>query len=270
VGIAPLLIVTVLHAGDADLSRLSPVEVKDRAETAFAEGSRRHDDPDAARPYFRTAAACFDELRLRGAANATLYRNLGNSYLLGGDLPHAILSYRRGLHFAPGDRGLTSGLEAARGLVNYPAGNPLGRPGPAGQASWLGRMEGEWLIAGAAVLYIAACVGLTRWLMTRRRLLLAGSLVALTGAGLLTVVAVSEVAGKPFGSLVVIAEDGVLLRKGDSLSFPPRYQTPVNRGVEGQLLAERGKWLQIELSGGEAGWLMSEYALIDRDSRQGR
>jgi hypothetical protein len=102
--------------------------------------------------------------------------------------------------------------------------------------------------------------------MTRRRLLLAGSLAALSGAGLLTFVAVSDAAGKPSKPLVVIAEDGVLLRKGDGLSFPPRYPTPVNRGVEGQLLAERGKWLQIELSGGEVGWLMREYALVDRES----
>jgi hypothetical protein len=266
VGIAPFLIVILLNGSDADLTRLAAVEVKDRAETAFAEGSRRRDDPDAARPYFRTAAACFDELRRRGAGNATLYRNLGNAQLLAGDLPRAILSYRRGLHFAPGDHDLNVGLEAARGLVSYPPGSQLGQPGPAGRASWLARMEGEWVIAGAALLYTVACIALTRWLMTRRRMLLAGSLAALSGAGLLTFVAVSEAAGKPSGPLVVIAEDGVLLRKGDGLSFPPRYPTPVNRGVEGQLLGERGKWLQIELSGGEVGWLMREYTLVDRES----
>ena len=264
-GIAPVLIAAVLHAADAELSRLSPVEVKDRAETAFAEGSRHRDDPDVARPYFRKAAACFDELRQRGAANAQLYRNLGNSYLLGGDLPQAVLSYRRGLRFAPGDRDLNAGLEAARGLVRYPPGSQLGQPGPAGQASWLARREGDWLIAGAALLYVGACVALTRWLMTRRRLLLAGSLAALSAAALLTFVAVSEAAGKASGPLVVIAEDGVLVRKGDGLSFPPRYQSPVNRGVEGRLLTERGKWLQIELSGGEVGWVMREYALVDRE-----
>lgn len=266
-GIAPFLIVAALHAGEVDLTRLTPTELKDRGEAAFADGSRHRDDPDAARPCFHSAANCFEELRRRGARNATLYRNLGHSYLLCGDLPQAILSYRRGLRFTPGDGDLNAGLLVAREHVTYPPGSRLGRPGPAGRASWLARVSGEWVVAGAAFFYIGACASLTRWLMTRRGLVLAAALAALVGAGLLTAVAVAEARGTPSGPLVVIADDGVLLRRGDSLSYPPRYETPINRGVEGHLLAERGNWLQIELSGGEAGWVMREYVLVDEDSK---
>jgi hypothetical protein len=63
--------------------------------------------------------------------------------------------------------------------------------------------------------------------------------------------------------LVVIADDGVLLRKGNGLSYPPRYETPLNRGVEARLLVSRGDWLQIELEGGEIGWVPREYARVD-------
>ena len=52
-------------------------------------------------------------------------------------------------------------------------------------------------------------------------------------------------------------------RKGDGLAFPPRYGAPLNRGVEARLLFERGDWLQIELSGGEVGWVPRAYALVD-------
>jgi tetratricopeptide (TPR) repeat protein len=260
-----LLIIAALHAGDVDLSRLTPVEVKDRGEAAFAEGVRHRDDPDAARPHFRAAAACYSELRRRGARNATVYRNLGNAYLLAGDLPQAILSYRRGLQLAPGDRNLDTGLEAARERVSYPAGSRLGRPGPAGQASVLARVGGTWLVGGGALLYVGACVGFTRWLMTRRGGLLVAALVALFGAGFLTLLSVREASTVATGPLVVIAEDGVLLRRGDSLSYPPRYETPVNRGVEGHMLTARGNWLQIELSGGETGWVMREYVLVDEE-----
>ena len=52
-----------------------------------------------------------------------------------------------------------------------------------------------------------------------------------------------------------------LLRAGNGLSYPPRYETPLNRGVEARLLFARGAWLQIELSGGEIGWVPAAYTI---------
>jgi hypothetical protein len=63
--------------------------------------------------------------------------------------------------------------------------------------------------------------------------------------------------------VVVIAADGVLLRKGNGPSFPPRFDTPLNRGVEASLLYRRGDWLQIELSGGEVGWVPAGSAVVE-------
>ena len=63
---------------------------------------------------------------------------------------------------------------------------------------------------------------------------------------------------------MVIARDGVLLRRGNGEVFPTRYETPVNRGVEGRLRFERGGWVQIELSGGEIGWVPGDSVSIDR------
>jgi hypothetical protein len=260
-----LLTVVALFAAEPDLSALTPAEVAARGEAAFAEGVRRRDEPDAARKQFRLAVTCFEELRNRGASNATLYRNLGSSYLLADDLPRAILSYRRGLQLVPGDHDLTVALEAARGRVDYAAGSRLGQQLAAGGSRWPAAVVGHWLIGGAALLYAAACVGATRWLMTRRRTPLAAAFGAFLAAGLLTALAVRGLSGKAEGPLVVIAEDGVLLRRGDSLSYPPRFEAPLNRGVEGHLLTSRGKWLQIELAGGEAGWVLREYALVDAD-----
>lgn len=264
-----LLTAAFLLAADPDLAGLSPAEVAARGEAAFADGARHRDDPDAARKQFRLAATCFEELYRRGARNPTLYRNLGSSYLLADDLPHAILAYRRGLQLAPGDRELNTGLRAARGRVNYPNGSRLGRQLADAGSRWAAGVTGDWLIGGAAILYAAACVGVTRWLMTRRGALLATAVVALVGAGLLTALAVRGLSGKSEGPLVVIADNDVLLRRGDSLSYPPRFETPLNRGVEGHLLTTRGKWVQIELAGGEVGWVMREYVLLDADESDG-
>jgi hypothetical protein len=68
---------------------------------------------------------------------------------------------------------------------------------------------------------------------------------------------------EPTEPLVVIADDGVLLRKGHNLHFPPRFETPVNRGVEARLLFEHGDWLQIQLAGGEVGWVPRKLVLVD-------
>ncbi len=263
-GVGSLLMIAALLAGGPDLADRTPAEVKDRAEAAFAEGVRRRDDPAAARKHFQAAADAFAELRRRGARNPTLYRNLGNSYLLAGDLPHAILSYHRGLRLDPGDRELGEGLRAARERVTYSPEGTLGRPGPAA-LPWTTRVRDEWLVGGAALLYATACAGLTRWLMTRRGALLAAALTSLLGAGLLTAFAVRGARDAPPGPLVVLAEDGVLLRRGNSLSYPPRYETPLNRGVEGHLLFDGGSWVQVEVPGGEPGWVMREYVLVDEE-----
>jgi hypothetical protein len=63
---------------------------------------------------------------------------------------------------------------------------------------------------------------------------------------------------------VVIADDGVLVRRGNGLAYPPRYETPVNRGVEARLLFARGDWLKIELASGDSGWVPRRYTLLDR------
>src|SRR5262249_34338620 len=56
---------------------------------------------------------------------------------------------------------------------------------------------------------------------------------------------------------------GVRLRRGGGATSPPRYDTPLNRGVEARLLFARGDWLQVELAGGEVGWVPRRSVLIE-------
>jgi tetratricopeptide (TPR) repeat protein len=248
------------------LSPLSDREVLERAEAEFEEGVHLRQARDQAQPHFRNAAGYLDELRQRGVRNAALYRNLGNAYLLADDLPHAILSYRRGLLLAPNDLDLRDSLAEARERVAYPASGDLGRPRSDDRPPWLPHLRFNWLMFAAVTCYVLGCVGVTRWRMVRRGRLLSVGLLALLLAGVLSgwlMLRAEEWRESEEHPLVVIARDGVLLRRGNGAAFPPRYDTPVNRGVEGRLVINRGGWVQIELSGGQIGWVPRAAVFMD-------
>jgi hypothetical protein len=240
-----------------------------QAEESFAEGVRRREEPDQARPLFRRSADLFEELRRRGAANPALFRDQGSACLLADDLPGAILAYRRGLRLAPNDRGLQELLAAARAQVVYKQPGAFARPPAPSLPPWLPRLP----LRGALVLTFAAYalgwLSVARWVMLRRGPWLSLGLTAFAVMALLALAVAAEewherdLDERP---VVVIAQDGVLLRKGNGLAYPRRHETPLNRGVEARLLFQRGEWAQIELSGGETGWVPRGYVLIDRPS----
>jgi hypothetical protein len=253
------LLVAADGGADAELLR--------QAREAFAEGVGQREDADQARPLFRRSADLFEDLRRRGAANPALFRDQGNACLLADDLPGAILAYRRGLRLAPNDRALQQLLADAREQVVYAQPGAFARPPITLRPPWLPRLPVSAGLLLTWTFYTLAWLGLARWWMLRRGRFLSLGLVALAVALLLALAVGAQAmrdrdaADRP---LVVIADDGVLLRKGNGMAYPRRYELPVNRGVEARLLFERGDWVQIELSGGEVGWVPRAYVLIDR------
>ncbi|HEX5269988.1 MAG TPA: SH3 domain-containing protein [Gemmataceae bacterium] len=237
------------------------------AEEAFAEAVRQRDDADKARPLFRKSADLFEELRRAGAANPALFRDEGNARLLAGDLPGAILAYRRGLRLAPDDRALQRLLAAAREQVVYKQSGAFGRPPVSLLPPWLPRLPARGVLLLACAAYAFGWVSLARWRMVRRGKWLTAALASFAVAALLGLaLGAGEARERDLDArpLAVVAQDGVLLRKGNGLAYPRRYETPLNRGVEARLLFERGDWVLIELSGGETGWVPRAYVLIDR------
>ncbi len=242
-------------------------DLAQRAADAFQRGLEQRQRQEKSRALFEQAARNYEELRRRGARNALLERNLGNCYLLAGDVPRAILAYRRGLRLSPNDRALRTNLAAARERVIFLEGSSLGRPPEELRPAWLPNAPRS-LFAVAAGGYTGLWLCLARWFMVRRGRWLAGGLGGLAiavGAALLLAAALRAESSKP---VVVIAADGVLLRKGNGRSFPPRYDTPLNRGVEASLLYQRDGWLQIELSGGEIGWVSLAEAVVEQTGDQ--
>jgi hypothetical protein len=270
VGVAAAILTLLLAAAAAPaVPDGSDAELAEHARAAFDEGRRLRDGGESGEKEFQTAAACYEQLRARGVENATLYANLGDAYVLADDLPRAILAYRRGLRQTPHDAGLLTRFTAARALVAYSANHPLGRPAPEPHPPWLLRVASLWLLLGSFLCYGGVCAGVTRWLMTRRgRWLVAAAACLLAGVlpTALLVDAERRRGAEAERTLVVVKDDDVLLRKGDGLKYPKRYDATVNRGVEATLVNERqeGQWVQIELAGGEIGWVPRRFVLIDR------
>jgi hypothetical protein len=263
----PLLTLVLLAAPSIDAT---DADLASRAAEAFAAGVQERGEPERARAHFKESAALYDELRRRGVHNPLLYCNLARAQLLAGDLPSAILSLHRGLRLSPRDRELTSTLEAARSQVLYREDSALGRPT---RSSWTGLGSGGWLL-GAAVAWLLTWVALARYWMMREVWLLTVSGTALLAAIVLTVLgalaARTEAAESARTRVVIAAPEGVLLRKGPGWrvkgqepAYPPRYPTPLPRGVEAHLLHEHGDWLRIELAGGEIGWVGTSTVLRD-------
>src|SRR5439155_1704350 len=112
-------------------------------------GSRRRPRrPHRATPWCNTSASawtCPSWNRRRGAHNPILYRNLGHAHLLAGELPEAILAYRRGLRLDPANGDLQNGLAAAHSQVLY-APDGFGRPPADSGLPGLPRLRPEWLL----------------------------------------------------------------------------------------------------------------------------
>jgi hypothetical protein len=253
-----LTLALAVHASEA-----SDRDLAEKAENAFAEGLRLRERNDRGVRSFRAAAGALEELRHRGISNALLYRDLGNAHLLAGDLPRAILAYRQGLRLHPSDRILREALAGAREQVVFAEGSVVGRPAEILANGW-------WMVPGpgalflaAALAYAGACICLTRWRMVRREKFLVAGLVFAALAVPPTWVSTERWRVGPPRPIVVLSRNGVLLRKGNGLMFPPWFDTPLMRGVEAELVFQRDGWLQIELPGGEIGWVRAADAVVE-------
>lgn len=231
-----------------------------QAQTAF-QAAKQTSDPKAARQGFCAAAEHYEKLVRMGVANADIFNNQGNAYWLCGDLPRAILAYRRGLRLAPRDAGLRQSLAFARDQANSDSADRLNIG-----TSWITYLSLPLLLSMAFASYAGASVAFTRWLMVSGTRYLCLTIILFFAAALLSAVATMQYREALYESehpLVVIARDGLILRKGNGASYSPARESPLNRGLEAHMLYRRGNWLQIALPGGEVGWISEKEAVVD-------
>jgi len=234
---------------------------EDCARAEFANGVAERENDLKARQHFKQAATIYSNLQTNWwQSSEDLSLNEGNSWLLAGDIPRAILAYRRGLNLDLDRAELRQGLAYARSRVDF-AGDDRARLTPRPES--FGWLRGPLRRFGLFALAATSAIGwfsLTRWRMTRSRSALfvaVGFLalaVALAAGRLLDAEARRQAAHEPFA--ITVRE--VVLRQGDGPSFAPRRDSPLPAGVEMTVRIDRGHWVQVELADGTLGWLPTD------------
>jgi len=217
--------------------------------------------------WFRQVAADFAELRHRGFHSAALASNEGNACLLANDVPGAILAYRQGLNLSPNDIRLRSALAYARTQVLYQPHSNLGKLSAERWPVWLPRPTPMMAWVSLGCLYALACVTGTLWWMTRQRgpLLASGVCLLLsTALGAWLAWQRSAQADDLAHPVGVVADDHVYVLKGNGPLYEKRYDTPLNQGVEVRRRFLRHGWVQVELAGGQVGWLPEKAVKFDQ------
>jgi hypothetical protein len=278
------LIAYLLAASPGLPEHCSDQQLAEQAAVAYRHGLQTQANAFQSRQAFARAAQLYDLLRRRGIDNPALERNLGQAHLLAGDLPHAIVAFRRGLAIDPNDFDLADLLEAARDRVIYTTTGPFGRPPADDWPPWLPRPGPRTLLWWLLILHTLACIALTRWWMTRQSWLmtLASSLFSsAVFVGVCLYLDERQRQSDQTHPVVVIAADRVMLHKGNGARYPwydasagawqegsgtiPPDAPALNRGVEARLRFDKGDWVQIELTGGEIGWVRRGEVVIDCD-----
>jgi len=242
-------------------------------------------DRSAAEAKFREAAGAWREAaRIGGIHNVKLETNIANASLLAGDVPGAILAYRRALKIDPADRDVLAGLAAARrsaGTEALALGQSLSKKGEPGRVGGVrGAVESigglvresiEWgtrivplrLLLGAAIVcYVGLFLALA--LRVSGKLRVPNAALALMVAILLVALApliTNEVRAAGREEAVVIVPN-VIARNGPAELYDAAFQEPLRAGLEVAIVESRGAWTKIRLRDGREAWLRGDALAI--------
>ena len=216
-------------------------------------------DAKAKKLYVRAAMHYEKIVAAGGIRNAKLYYNLGNAYLLKGDLGRAVVNYRRAEKLDSADADIQKNLAFARSRRIDKVQVQTQRKVMRTLFFWhydfsLGaRFLAGCIAFGGLFVFLTLLVWLGR--PGVRNGLAAGAAISFIIAGcFLASVGVESVyeAKQPCG---VIVAESVVARQGDGANYLPSFKEPLHAGTEFELIEQRMGWMDIQLSDGSQGWV---------------
>lgn len=234
-------------------------ELLNRANRAFEQALDVRDQQQAW-GYVQQAIVAYEQLAASGLQNAKLYYNLGNAYFHLNDLGQAILYYRRGLRLEPNNPRLQANLQYARSRrVDQIEASPQ-------RYLWRSILfwHDDFSLGTQTFLAVLGYVLFWVWAGMRLRWPRLPLAWGLSGAALLCLLFTASTVAVHYTNAttqagVIVVEEAVV-RKGNGESYALQLPAPLHRGMEFDVLEDRGAWLHIQLVNGTTGWIRREHA----------
>ncbi len=198
-----------------------------------------------------------------GISNAKLYYNIGNSYLLAGDLGMAIYNYKRGIRLDPSDPLLQRNLSVARGKRLDKVDTRIETKVLAKLCFWHYDFSLRARFYAAAILFAVLMVLFTLrvWVPSLPGFVPAAVVCGVLFVSMAASVAVEAVYNRTHHQGVIIAGE-VVARKGDSERYEPSFKEPLHSGTEFELLEKRPQWIKVKLTDGSQVWLPEDACIL--------
>jgi len=244
----------------ADTDGMSEQDIQStfvQANEAFRKANTIIDDVDAAGNLYSQAILGYERIIAEGGImNNKLFYNLGNAYLLKGDIGRAILNYRNARMLDESNTDIRKNLAFARS-------RRLDEIEATTEKKVFARLLFWHYDFSMKSRFVAACIGFAVLclVITIRiwRPAVPGTIAACIIAAIFTVSLAVSVAldrhvrlNEHYG---VIVADSVQARTGDGPSYPLSFKDALHAGTEFDLLEQRPGWWHVRLANGTDAWI---------------
>jgi tetratricopeptide (TPR) repeat protein len=241
----------------AVLSREQTYSLFNQANEAFRQANSVTDNPGRANSLYEKAILSYEKIISdSGIKNAKLYYNLGNAYLLKGELGKAILNYRRAKRLDGADENIQRNLSFARSRRIDKVKLETEKRVLQTLFFWHYDFSIKTKFVVTCIFFAVVCIVFTVIVWFGRT---ATRTTAAAICGILLVCFVVSVVldSRSQARMVcgVITAEEVVARQGDGQNYPASFKAPLHAGTEFDLLERRPGWFHIRLFNGSEGWI---------------
>jgi len=193
------------------------------------------------------AAQIYEQLLSRGVTDSSLYYNLGNTYLVQGDLGRAILNYQRAARLDPRDPDIKANLAIARMQSGYDYADQ-----PVSPIMSVSEFISSWLTLNETALSALVIWFILGFLVLAYRQFQPGKIRGLLQYGLILAALLFVVAGISFGTRLYVEQttpEAVIVADVVTLNSDPgeEFATEIRlfSGAEVKLLDTQGSWAHL-------------------------
>jgi tetratricopeptide (TPR) repeat protein len=207
---------------------------------------------------FEGALRIFESLASDGVSHPAVYYNLANCYYQLGEVGRAVVNYRRAHMLAPRDEDIDANIAFLRSSIGFQDTTESFDLGALARAPAQVASPKEWRIAFYVFYYLSVlCFIAVLFLGNAAR----GRAIRILGILVVVCIGCWAIAEHGLARLTAGTEGAVVVDRSEFMSGPGAAFDELARlpdGVEVELRARSGIWVEVKLPSGEIGWLREE------------